>query len=226
MEKELNLPTCLFGGPPDPRNVIKMGESQIGFMTMFARPLFEAVANVLPAMDFGVREMQANQKVWEWTIWREKKKQHPAFDEAGQPEDTRGGPEGDAEQERENLPPLPAERDSLLSSSRASQVADEPSRPWTEHRPRTYSEITSPAERRLRNTSMGSLSSARGHRKISAVRALVGHLASHLLINTTDPEGLQKMQPWRHWSNCNSVDSLAMTAKPSTLVGEGARMPP
>ena len=34
MEKELNIPTQLFGGPPERDNIIKMAESQIGFMNI------------------------------------------------------------------------------------------------------------------------------------------------------------------------------------------------
>lgn len=68
MEKELNMPTCLFGGPPVRDNVIKMGESQIGFMNIFARPLFQNVTEILPAMRFSVDELNNNKTVWEKKI--------------------------------------------------------------------------------------------------------------------------------------------------------------
>ena len=64
MEKELGIPTTLFGGPPELGNLIKLGKSQIGFMNIFARPLFEAVTDVLPAMAFAVEEMKNNQQIW------------------------------------------------------------------------------------------------------------------------------------------------------------------
>lgn len=72
MEKELNIPTQLFGGPPERDNVIKMGESQIGFMNIFARPLFEGVTDILPAMCFSVDELIANKATWEQRIADEK----------------------------------------------------------------------------------------------------------------------------------------------------------
>jgi hypothetical protein len=72
MEVELNIPTQLFGGPPVLDNVIKMGESQIGFMNIFAQPLFEAVAHILPAMQFSVDEILTNKGVWEQKIEHEK----------------------------------------------------------------------------------------------------------------------------------------------------------
>lgn len=72
MEKELNIPTQLFGGPPERDSIIKMGESQIGFMNIFARPLFEAVTDILPAMRFSVNELIDNKATWEQRIEDEK----------------------------------------------------------------------------------------------------------------------------------------------------------
>jgi hypothetical protein len=68
MEQELQMPSCLFGGPPVREDIIKLGESQIGFMNIFARPLFEAVTDILPAMRFAVDEMLTNKAVWERRI--------------------------------------------------------------------------------------------------------------------------------------------------------------
>lgn len=68
MEKELNMPTCLFGGPPDPNDFLKLGESQLGFMNIFARPLFEGVAEILPEMRFAILEMSANKAIWQERI--------------------------------------------------------------------------------------------------------------------------------------------------------------
>lgn len=62
------MSSCLFGGPPVRDDIIKLGESQIGFMNIFARPLFEAVTDILPAMQFAVDEILANKAVWEQKI--------------------------------------------------------------------------------------------------------------------------------------------------------------
>lgn len=64
MERELGIPTTLFGGPPELGNLVKLGRSQISFMNIFARPLFEAVTDILPAMTFAVEEMKTNQALW------------------------------------------------------------------------------------------------------------------------------------------------------------------
>jgi hypothetical protein len=68
MEQELQMSSCLFGGPPVRDDIIKLAESQIGFMNIFARPLFEAVTDILPAMQFAVDEILANKAVWEKKI--------------------------------------------------------------------------------------------------------------------------------------------------------------
>ncbi|KAH7126763.1 hypothetical protein B0J11DRAFT_432433 [Dendryphion nanum] len=68
MEQELQIPSCLFGGPPVRDDLIKLGESQIGFMNIFARPLFEAVTDILPAMRFTVEEIITNKSTWEQKI--------------------------------------------------------------------------------------------------------------------------------------------------------------
>lgn len=75
------MPSCLFGGPPVQDDIIKLGESQIGFINIFARPLFEAVADILPAMRYAVDEILTNKAIWEKKINDEKNsvKKHPNF---------------------------------------------------------------------------------------------------------------------------------------------------
>lgn len=75
MEKDVGIPTTLFGGPPELGNLIKLGHSQNSFMNIFARPLFEAVTDVLPAMEFAVKEMTTNQEIWTRRIQLETAKQ-------------------------------------------------------------------------------------------------------------------------------------------------------
>jgi 3',5'-cyclic-nucleotide phosphodiesterase len=75
MEDELGIPTCLFGGPPEPGNLRKLAESQIGFMSMFAMPLFEGVAALMPGMRFGVDELRKNKEVWTGVVSKEKAKE-------------------------------------------------------------------------------------------------------------------------------------------------------
>lgn len=80
MEQELSLPTCLFGGPPVRDDTIKLGESQIGFMNIFARPLFESVADILPNMRFSVDEIIENKIIWQKRIEEAKARLIPQVD--------------------------------------------------------------------------------------------------------------------------------------------------
>ena len=68
---KIGVPTTLFGGPPELGNLIKLADSQIGFMNIFARPLFEGVTKILPAMGFAVDEMKANNEIWDEKIKQE-----------------------------------------------------------------------------------------------------------------------------------------------------------
>ncbi|KAE9976523.1 hypothetical protein BLS_002044 [Venturia inaequalis] len=76
MELELNIPTQLFGGPPVRDNIVKMAESQIGFMNIFARPLFESVTAILPPMKFSVDEILINKAVWQRKMDEAKESKH------------------------------------------------------------------------------------------------------------------------------------------------------
>ncbi|KAF2430245.1 HD-domain/PDEase-like protein [Tothia fuscella] len=132
MEIELNIPTQLFGGPPVLDNMIKMGESQIGFANIFARPLFEAVAHILPAMQFSVDEILVNKGVWEQKIEQEKEKQKTLSDGV----DTASPPhilDGARNPSSEIPSPLSGSRVDLpgtepLSTSLSADVAGQPTR--------------------------------------------------------------------------------------------------
>ncbi len=75
MEKDVGIPTTLFGGPPELGNLVKLGVSQKSFMNVFARPLFESVTDVLPPMVFAVDEMRKNQDTWTEKIRQENEKE-------------------------------------------------------------------------------------------------------------------------------------------------------
>ena len=73
MEKELKMTTCLFGGPPVLDDLVKLGNSQTGFMNIFAGPLFEAMSVSFPNMRFAVDEIATNKQTWERVIESEQK---------------------------------------------------------------------------------------------------------------------------------------------------------
>ena len=128
MEKELNLPTCLFGGPPDREDLVKLAESQIGFMSIFAGPLFEGITAVLPAMSFATVEIESNRTVWEGKIHAEKLRRgsisaSPAAQPSPPVRTPLSVPEEESEESRED--DIPPERDSLFGPSRTSQTQNE-----------------------------------------------------------------------------------------------------
>lgn len=76
MENDLGMSTTLFGGPPELGNLTKLANSQNGFMSIFACPLFEAVSDILPCMAFAVTELRANQDIWKKKIEKQTQTGH------------------------------------------------------------------------------------------------------------------------------------------------------
>jgi hypothetical protein len=67
MEKDLGIPSSLVA-PPVTGSVLALAKSQVGFMGLFAMPLFENLSHVLPEMEFSVRELGANRDAWKKKI--------------------------------------------------------------------------------------------------------------------------------------------------------------
>ena len=135
MEKDVGIPTTLFGGPPELGNLIKLGNSQNSFMNIFARPLFEAVTDILPAMAFAVNEMKANQEIWTERIKKQTlkedamgSKKHRSSEVLLSPRS--GSPDRPASQPEFSHPEgLPASQPLETSPiAQAAQSADEPRR--------------------------------------------------------------------------------------------------
>src|SRR6201995_664470 len=69
MEQDLGIPSALFAAPV--REIIELGKSQLGFMNMFALPLFQGVTDVMPGMEVCVDELNRNKARWEQKIAEE-----------------------------------------------------------------------------------------------------------------------------------------------------------
>lgn len=63
METELSIPTALMAVPK--KDALSLAKSQLGFMNLFAIPLFEGVADILPTMRYCVDELLANKALFE-----------------------------------------------------------------------------------------------------------------------------------------------------------------
>src|SRR4051812_2930376 len=72
MEQDLGIPSALYAAPVS--EIIELGNSQIGFINMFAIPLFTGVTDVMPAMRFCVEELERNKATWEEKIALEQEK--------------------------------------------------------------------------------------------------------------------------------------------------------
>ena len=72
MEQDLGIPSALYAAPV--REIVELGKSQIGFMNMFAIPLFQGVTDVMPPMRFTVNELNLNKTTWEVKIQEEQAK--------------------------------------------------------------------------------------------------------------------------------------------------------
>ncbi|OGE49430.1 hypothetical protein PENARI_c021G10776 [Penicillium arizonense] len=75
MEREVGMETALFGGPPELGNVYKLATGQIGFMSIFALPLFEGISDLLPQLEFTAEHIRRNQAQWQKLSNDELKKQ-------------------------------------------------------------------------------------------------------------------------------------------------------
>jgi hypothetical protein len=65
METELDIKSCLAGGPPTLGDDIQLAKSQQVFMNLFALPLFRNVSALLPDMKYSVVELERNRAAWE-----------------------------------------------------------------------------------------------------------------------------------------------------------------
>lgn len=81
MEQDLGIPSALYAAPV--REIVELGKSQIGFMNMFAIPLFQGVTDVMPAMEFTVNELHLNKSTWEAKIQEEQAKARQDSDDSG-----------------------------------------------------------------------------------------------------------------------------------------------
>ncbi|CUS06672.1 unnamed protein product, partial [Tuber aestivum] len=69
MESDLGIPSSLVA-PPVTGSVLALAKSQVGFMTLFALPLFVSLSEVMPEMQFSVDVLTENKAMWQAEIER------------------------------------------------------------------------------------------------------------------------------------------------------------
>ncbi|KAH7170551.1 hypothetical protein EDB81DRAFT_169827 [Dactylonectria macrodidyma] len=72
MESELGIQSSLMAPPK--QDMTSLSKSQLGFMNLFATPLFQGVADIMPAMKYTVDELERNKSRFEQKLQEEKAK--------------------------------------------------------------------------------------------------------------------------------------------------------
>lgn len=73
MESELEIQSSLMAPPK--QDMASLAKAQLSFMNLFAIPLFQGVADIMPAMIYTVEELEINKNLFEGKIVEEKAKQ-------------------------------------------------------------------------------------------------------------------------------------------------------
>ncbi|KAG5982625.1 hypothetical protein E4U55_001638 [Claviceps digitariae] len=73
MEEELDIKSSLLSQPK--KDILSLSNAQLGFMSMFAIPLFQGVAHIMPAMRYTIEELNINKDLFEQKVREEKAKQ-------------------------------------------------------------------------------------------------------------------------------------------------------
>ncbi|KAL2156824.1 hypothetical protein VTH06DRAFT_4367 [Thermothelomyces fergusii] len=76
MESELEIKSSLMSEPK--QDTLSLTTAQLKFMNLFALPLFQGVADILPAMQYCVDELHVNKKLFDKCLLDEQRRQSPA----------------------------------------------------------------------------------------------------------------------------------------------------
>lgn len=125
MEKEVGMETALFGGPPELGNVLKLATGQINFMSIFALPLFEGVADLCPQLGDAVEHIKSNRSTWQGIIDRENRR-NLAVPEANSDEQISPRSLSPAKPERQTISTVQENDIATTKDSNAKIILDQP----------------------------------------------------------------------------------------------------
>ena len=242
MENDLGMATTLFGGPPELGNLTKLANSQSGFMNIFACPLFEAVADILPGMAFAIQEMKINQDIWKKRVQEQyssnKKKQSISSESFLSPRS--GSPSRSSSQPEFSHPEgLPASQVSsaILTSTNASTGAEKEEPRRASAVPLLLSSSDPLGQKYPQDSRRSSLNAQPGHSSSltdpasSSRRSSGGFLAGQSIPaslatrrpSATSPSQLQLMVGSDSASHTYSTTSAAENVQPSRRDSEGTQ---
>ncbi|KAL1859611.1 hypothetical protein VTK73DRAFT_7526 [Phialemonium thermophilum] len=72
MEAELSIQSSLMAPPK--KDMVSLGNAQLGFMNVFVIPLFEGMTDLLPGMQYCLDELRTNKTFFEYVVAEEQKK--------------------------------------------------------------------------------------------------------------------------------------------------------
>lgn len=75
MENELEIQSSLLATPK--KDLVSLAKAQLSFMNMFAIPLFQGVADIMPTMQYTVDELERNKVLFEGRVHEEQAKEDP-----------------------------------------------------------------------------------------------------------------------------------------------------
>lgn len=108
MEDELEIKSSLMAPPK--KDILSLSNAQLGFMNMFAIPLFQGVADIMPGMEYAVKELHTNKKFFEQKVQEEQSKaSDPAAEDPPRHRRTTSfAVENDAEMKNADISPAPS----------------------------------------------------------------------------------------------------------------------
>ncbi|KAH8889376.1 3'5'-cyclic nucleotide phosphodiesterase [Thozetella sp. PMI_491] len=118
METELEIQSSLASPPK--KDLLSLSKAQLSFMNLFAIPLFQGVADILPTMQYTVDELDRNQLLFQQSMAEEQSKHDPASELLKRAATTLQVP---AEPQKQPPPPPLTTQDSLTQGLLA-QTAD------------------------------------------------------------------------------------------------------
>ncbi|KAL7798356.1 phosphodiesterase [Trichoderma ceciliae] len=106
MEDELEIKSSLMAPPK--KDILSLSNAQLGFMNMFAIPLFQGVAEIMPAMEYTVKELHINKKFFQDKVQEEQSRGSQTREGRFSPR-TRGfAVENDGEMKNMEISPAPS----------------------------------------------------------------------------------------------------------------------
>lgn len=214
MERELEIKTSLMAQPK--KDILSLGTAQLNFMNLFALPLFQGVADILPAMQYCVDELLLNKDLFDKSLLVEQQRQSPT-QSSPQEIDSRLSPKSIDFTSSPDPPtevhpakgPVPKVIEPHVSDPAVSQQTDTSNQPCASHR--------RPADGRMVNGIVTSFPSVNDFSQNEPFQADCGHHHGHSRQRCSETtEGSSAFNGGDWASQATSATTGRMPLSPST----------